>query len=158
VPTARLDPAHARPEDASDVEVAAAGKVSEAMEWIERARGHLFSLHQLIGRADLILDDAVALLREAGHEELADHVQDDVIGRNVLDGRWTFQIVEEFDVGYYAAARAADDLVRDRLMAGRRHVFEAEMKEQRRTAGRPGHEFRPPTAFDPDVAVHGEPI
>ena len=38
-------------------------------------------------------------------------------------------------------------------MAGRRHVFEAELKEQRRTAGLRGHEARPPSAHDPGVVT-----
>jgi hypothetical protein len=67
----------------------------------------------------------------------------EVVGRNVLDGRWTFQIVEEFDDCYYEPVRAAERKIREQLMAGRRHVFEAEMKERRRSAGRPGHEARP---------------
>lgn len=134
---------HARPGGATDEEVLAAGKVSEAFEWIERARGHLFSFHQLVGHADFMLDEAVRLLQECGRADLADHVRDEVIGRNVLHGRWTFQVVEEFDDGYYATARAADDLVRRELMAGRRHVHEAELKDRRRTPGRDGHERRP---------------
>ena len=36
-----------------------------------------------------------------------------------------------------------DRQVRDELVAGRRHLFEAEMKEDRRTRGRRGHEARP---------------
>jgi hypothetical protein len=35
--------------------------------------------------------------------------------------------------------------VRDELQQGRRHVYESEMKERRRTRGRPGHERRPYT-------------
>ena len=66
-----------------------------------------------------------------------------VVGRNVLEGRWTFQIMEEFDDGYYQAVRDAERRVRDELMDGRRHVFEAELKEERRTRGRPNHESRP---------------
>ena len=30
------------------------------------------------------------------------------------------------------------------LAGGRRHLYEAEMKERERTPGRPGHEARPP--------------
>jgi hypothetical protein len=58
-------------------------------------------------------------------------------------GRWTFQIVEEFDETYYRPVAAMEQHVRDALMGGRRHVFEAELKERRRTHGRPGHEARP---------------
>jgi hypothetical protein len=61
----------------------------------------------------------------------------------VLHGRWTFQVVEEFDDGYYQPVVAVEAAVRDALVAGRRHVYEAELKEERRTAGRPHHERRP---------------
>ena len=66
-----------------------------------------------------------------------------MVGRNVLYGRWTFQVVEEFDDNYWSPLRDHERAVRDKLMAGQRHVFEAEMKERRRTDGRPGHEAAP---------------
>ncbi|CAN5780730.1 hypothetical protein BH10ACT9_BH10ACT9_53360 [soil metagenome] len=47
-----------RPEVVSDAAVAAAGAVSEALEWVERARGELYTFHQLRGRADLLLGQA----------------------------------------------------------------------------------------------------
>lgn len=142
------DRAHQRPPGVGDLQVEAAGKVSEAFEWIERARGRLYDFHQLIGRADFILEDAAELLDRCGNAELADHVRRDVIGRNVLDGRWTFQIVEEFDDVYYGVVRDAVRDLETALMAGRRHVYEAEMKEQRRTRGTRGHERRPPAVPD----------
>lgn len=52
---------------------------------------------------------------------------------NVLPGRWTFQMVEEFEDGYYATARGLNQDVMDELAGGRRHVYEAEMKRERRT-------------------------
>ena len=135
---------HQRPAGVSDETVAAAGKASEALEWIERARGALYEFHQLMGRADLLFGDAADLLEDAGHGDLAKLVRTDVVGRNVLDGRWTFQIVEEFDDCYYEVVRDAERRIRDDLLAGRRHVYESEMKDQRRTPGRTGHERRPP--------------
>jgi len=138
-----VDDAHSRPEGASDELVEANGKFSEALEYIERVRGHLYSFHQLIGHADLLLDEVVENLRATGHGDLADRVRDELLGRNVLAGRWTFQIVEEFDDGYYAAFRNLEQLVRDKTLDGRKHVFEAEMKQRRRTHGRPGHEATP---------------
>lgn len=41
---------HTRPDQASDAHVAVAGKMSEALECLERARGHLYSFHQLMGQ------------------------------------------------------------------------------------------------------------
>ncbi|MER7275735.1 hypothetical protein ABT369_14860 [Dactylosporangium sp. NPDC000244] len=137
------DAEHTRPAGVSDRTVEALGKLSEALETVERARGRLYDLHQLIGHADLMLDDAVDLLRAAGHGELADRVSRELVGRNVIAGRWTFQLVEEFDDGYYALFKDLDRQAREQLAGGLRHLFEAEMKEQRRTHGRPGHEARP---------------
>ncbi len=61
----------------------------------------------------------------------------------MLPGRWTFQVVEEFDDDYWSVLRAHEKAVREDLMLGARHVYEAEMKEARRTRGRPGHEATP---------------
>ena len=138
-----LDADHARPDAASDELVSATGKLSEALEYVERARGHLYGFHQLMGHADLLLDDVVDGLRGAGRPELADRVADELVGLNVLPGRWTFQLVEEFDDGYYATFRGLEQDVRTETVGGRRHVLEAELKQRRRTRGRPGHEATP---------------
>ncbi len=135
--------AHTRPEGVSDATVDATGKLSEALETVERARGHLYAFHQLMGHADLLAGEAADLLHEAGHEEIAERLLDEIIGRNIAEGRWTFQLVEEFDDGYWAGFREFEKRVRDELVAGRRHLFEAEMKEARRTPGRRRHEARP---------------
>lgn len=132
-----------RPDGVDDDTVEAVGSLSEALEYVERARGHLYSFHQLIGHADLLLGETCDKLRDAGHRDIADTLAEDMVGRNVLHGRWTFQIVEEFDDDYWSPLREHERSVRDTLMAGRRHVFEAEMKERRRTKGRPGHEAVP---------------
>ncbi len=134
---------HRRPANVDDTTVAAAGKLSEALETTERARGHLYTFHQLTGGADFALERAAELFREAGHDRIADRISTELVGRNVLSGRWTFQIVEEYDDGYYDLFRSIEREVRDALLQGRRHVYEAEMKEARRTNGLPGHEARP---------------
>jgi hypothetical protein len=137
------DDPHQRPARVDDATVEAVGTVSEALEWVERARGRLYDFHQMIGRADLMLGQAADELEAAGHSGLARQLRDEVVGRNILEGRWTFQIVEEFDDGYYEAFRAGERHVREQLTGGRRHVFESEMKERRRTHGRRHHEARP---------------
>jgi hypothetical protein len=138
-----LDDAHARPPGTSDTTVAAIGKLSKAFEVVEEARGYLYAFHRRCGTADLTLQEAVAQLRQAGHHELADEIDTDLVGRNILPGRWSFQVVEEYDDGYYATFRGHERRAREALMAGRRHVAEAEMKEEERTPGRPGHEATP---------------
>jgi hypothetical protein len=137
---------HRVPEGVSDATVEAVGKLTEALEWIERARGHLYDFHQMSGRADLTVGEAVEALRDAGHEALAERIQSELVGRNVIEGRWTFQVVEEYDDGYWSVARDLEREVRDELTQGRRHLFEARMKEDRRTHGHPHHTARPPAA------------
>ena len=100
-------PEHRRPEGASDETVEALGKLSEALEVVENARGYLYAFHRLTGMGDLALGDAVDLLRQAGHPEIADRIDRELVGRNVIEGRWTFQIVEDYDDGYYALVQAA---------------------------------------------------
>jgi hypothetical protein len=132
-----------RPDGVRDETVAAVGKLTEALERVERARGRLYDFHQLMGSADALMGEAADMLADAGHDDWADRVQREIVGRNVLDGRWTFQIVEEFDALYYDAVRTVERQVRDDLTAGRPHVFEAEMKAERRSPGEPGHDATP---------------
>lgn len=128
---------HTIPDGVDMATVEAVGLVSEALEYTERARGHLYSFHQLTGGADLKLGDAVDKLREAGHHEIADEIEREIVGRNVLPGRWTFQLVEEYDDTYYSVFKSLERETRDRLVGGRRHLYEAEMKERLRTQGAP---------------------
>jgi hypothetical protein len=129
--------------DLDDATVEALGKISEALESVERARGHLYGFHQLTGKADFELQDAVELLRKAGHTALADDLDRELVGRNVLGERWTFQVVEDYDANYWATFRAFDARARDELAGGDRHVFEARMKQRSRTPGLPHHEAGP---------------
>jgi hypothetical protein len=138
-----VDDAHTRPPGTTDETVEALGKLSEALEVVEDARGQLFNFHRKIGMADLALGEAVEMLRRAGHGELADRIETEVLGRNILAGRWTFQIIEEFEDGYYATFTEHERAAREELVGGRRHLFEAEMKQERRTPGRPGHAATP---------------
>ncbi|CAN5234018.1 hypothetical protein BH23ACT9_BH23ACT9_12840 [soil metagenome] len=134
-----------RPEGVTDETVEALGTMSEAVEWIERARGRLYDFHQMSGHADLLMGEAVDALRRAGHDEQADRLQQEIIGRNVVEGRWTFQIVEDYDDHYWSAVREETAAVRDQLVGGTRHIFEAEMKADRITPGHPEHTPMPPT-------------
>ena len=119
------------------------GKLSEALEWIERARGRLYDFHQMSGHADLVLGDAADALADSGHDDLAQHLRETFVGRNVIEGRWTFQIVEEYDDTYWEPVRTFERSARHAVLGGARHVYESEMKDARRTPSRPHHERRP---------------
>jgi hypothetical protein len=76
--------------------------MTEAFEKVQRARGALYDLHQLIGI-------------------------------DVLEGRWTYQVVEEFDDGFYAAWKAWQHRVLAVTVDGERHAAEARMKAERQS-------------------------
>jgi hypothetical protein len=126
------------PEDTVD----AVGKLTDALETIEVARGHLYAFHKLTGQADFEVEEAADLLAKAGHDALADRLRTELVGRNVLPGRWTFQVIEDYEETYYEPFRRLEREARD-LTGGRRHLYEAGLKEQRRTQGEPGHEAKP---------------
>jgi len=58
--------AKARPPGLDDTTVQALGKLSEAFEVVENARGHLYEFHRMSGMADLTLQDAIRGFRLAG--------------------------------------------------------------------------------------------
>ena len=124
----------------------AVGKLRKALETTERARGRLYDFHQMTGTADFELGDAVRALREAGLDQQADLVERDLVGRNVIGDRWTFQIVEDYDDGYYASFRRIEAQVRRDAGDVPRHGYEQQLKDGRRTHGRPGHEAGMPSS------------
>jgi hypothetical protein len=91
------DAAHTAPEGVSDALVEALGSLSQALETVVRARGRLYDFHQLTGSADLALGDAVRQLRAAGATDDADLLDREILGRNVVPGMWTYQLVEAYD-------------------------------------------------------------
>ncbi|MEU0336707.1 hypothetical protein [Streptomyces sp. NPDC006193] len=137
------DRRHRRPDGVGDEVVEALGALSKALETTERARGRLYDFHQLTGTADFQLDRAVELLRRAGHPRWADRIQAEILGRNVIPGHWTFQIVEAYDRTYYQPFKELEGRVVQELAGGRGHLYEAELKEVRRTRGHPHHTARP---------------
>ncbi|WP_238445724.1 hypothetical protein [Salsipaludibacter albus] len=147
-----------RPDGLDDDTVTALGRLSEALEWVERARGRLYDFHQMSGHADLLVGEAVDALREAGHDAQADRLERELVGRNVVEGRWTFQLVEEYDDTYWSVARDLEAAVRDELADGVRHVHEAEMKADRITPGHPRHRPTPADVGDDGNANGRSPL
>ncbi|SDF93251.1 hypothetical protein [Klenkia brasiliensis] len=129
--------------DLDDTTVEALGTLSEALETVEQARGFLYAFHQLSGKADVLLGEAVDGLRSAGATALAEDLERDLVGRNVVADRWTFQVVEDYDAGYWSTFRAFDARAREELSGGDRHVLEARMKQRERTPGAPRQKAGP---------------
>jgi hypothetical protein len=123
-------PGHPVPDGVSDDTVAALGELSAAFEVLEEARGHLYAFHRRLGKADLELQQAVDHLRKAGHRELADEIDEVLVGRDVVPGLWTYQIVESYDRTYYDVWKAAVEKAERVAGHGTPHLAESDMKVQ----------------------------
>jgi hypothetical protein len=100
-----------------------------ATEWVERAWGSLLDFHHRVGHAQLMMLKAADLLREAGQEELAGRLADDIAGLEAIPGHWTYQMVDEFREHFLAPVRGFEEEVRARLADGIRHRMEAGQKQ-----------------------------
>src|SRR5215213_154174 len=98
-------PGRTTPESVDDTTVEALGKLSEALETCERARGHLYTFHQLTGSSAIQLGGAVDALGKPGATVIVEGIDRAVGSRNGLPGQWTFQIMEEYDVTYWSLFR-----------------------------------------------------
>ena len=121
-------PVHPVPDGVGDETVAALGELSAAFEVVEEARGHLYAFHRRSGTADLALQQAVDHLRKAGHHELADEIDQVLVGRDVVPGMWTFQLVEAYDRSYHDVWRAVVEKAERVAGGGLPHLAESGMK------------------------------
>jgi hypothetical protein len=111
-----------------DAALRAAHRLEVAVEWIERSFGALLDAHHAAGHAQEMLLEAAGLLREAGREDLADAVLAEAACKDAAEGRWTYQIVDEFRGHLLDPARRLDERVRAELTGGVRHRYEARLK------------------------------
>jgi hypothetical protein len=116
--------------DDPDATTTALHEVELALEWLQRAQGHLLEFHHATGHAMDHLADAERLLRDCGHTDLADRLRDTHLPSGVVDDdRWSYDIVEGFQSGILADVAAFERETRDRLTDGSRHV--AERRQER---------------------------
>jgi hypothetical protein len=120
--------ARERPPGVTDETASALGKLSEALEAAEHARGMLYGFHQLCGTVDKHVQDAVELFRKADQPELAAEIEQCLVGRDIVDGMWSFQLVEAYDEQYWEVFRDVEREARARCAVPAKHVYEAEMK------------------------------
>lgn len=130
----------------TDAERKALHEVELGVENLHRAHGHLVSFHHSTGRAMDHLAVAEDLLRDAGHEALANRLRDEYLPRGVVPpcdgddataGRWSYDILEQFQETFLDDVVGFGDSVHDRIADGQRHVTErqqeAEWKRRART-------------------------
>lgn len=106
-------------------------EVELGLESLHRAHGHLVSFHHAVGHAMDHLADAEAMLRECEQGELADRLRDDHLPSGVThSGTWTYDLLEQFQEGFMTEVSDFEELVRESIADGERHVAERRMQHQ----------------------------
>ena len=117
-------------------EIDALHEVEVGTEWLQRAHGHLLAFHHAVGHGMDHFETAEYVLRGEGHDELADELRDDLLPLGVLDGTWSYGVVEAYQEGLLPATLDYEERLREELADGERHV--AERRQRRRWRERAG--------------------
>ena len=87
--------------DIDDETESALHELELGIEGLRKAHGYLVQFHHVTGHAMEHFNEAESHLRDAGHDELADHIRDEILPCGVLGGdRWTYELVESFETGF----------------------------------------------------------
>ncbi|WP_435151466.1 hypothetical protein [Haladaptatus sp. DFWS20] len=115
----------------SDDEEVALHELELGIEGLRKAHGYLVHFHHATGHAMSHLRVAESNLREAGHDEFADHIRDEILPCGLLgDERWTYDLLEKFEEEFFNDVLAFERDVREDVASGERHV--KERRQQRR--------------------------
>lgn len=118
------------PTELSDVEKSALHDLQLGTEHIYRAYGRLLEFHHETGRAMDKFEDAREKLTEAGHDEFAEQLQNDILPAGTIDELWTYEIVETVHDEFIQEATEFESSVRDALAGGQRHITEQEQQQR----------------------------
>ena len=114
----------------TDAEVEALHEVELTVECLRRAHGKLVEFHHDVGHAMDHLATAESVLRESGHDDVADEIRDLYLPRGVIDeDRWSYDVLESFEADFLADLTDFEERARLEIADGRRHV--AERRQER---------------------------
>lgn len=120
-------------EGLSETELEALHELQLGKENLHKAHGNLIKFHHKIGRGMGHYDTAVDLLREEGHDDLADNLQNGM-AMGVIEGRWSWSIVDEFEEFFLPTNLDAEADIRTELTddSRERHINERLLENKAR--------------------------
>ncbi|MFB6129394.1 MAG: hypothetical protein ABEJ28_01065 [Salinigranum sp.] len=116
-------------EGLSDDERAAVERTERGIEWFHRAQGSLLEFHHAVGQA---MDEfgEVAEHLDGEHDDLAAAIREEILPAGVTaDGKWTYEVVEEFEEGLLAEAEDVADGAFEDLVDSERYAIERRGRE-----------------------------
>lgn len=114
----------------SDTEMEALHRLQLGVEHVYRGYGALLSCHHSIGHGMDHFEAARELLREAGHEESAETLRDEILPAGFVGDMWTYELVDAARTGFVADVAAFEEAVRADLADGEDHVSERALQRR----------------------------
>ncbi|PSP95050.1 hypothetical protein BRC91_03335 [Halobacteriales archaeon QS_4_62_28] len=114
----------------TDTEREALHRLQLGVEHIYRGYGSLLACHHSIGHGIDHFEAARELLREAGHEEYADALRDEIIPSGFVGEQWTYELVDDVRTGFVADVTDFERAIRADLADGTPHVSERALKRR----------------------------
>ncbi|MCO8246816.1 MULTISPECIES: hypothetical protein [unclassified Haladaptatus] len=117
--------------DLDDETESALHQLELGIEGLRKAHGYLVQFHHVTGHAMEHFSEAENDLRDAGHDDIADHIRDEILPCGVLGGdRWTYELVESFETGFLHDIESFERVTREEIAGGERHVRERRMQRE----------------------------
>jgi len=116
--------------DLSETEVEALHRLQLGVEHMYRGYGALLSCHHSIGHGMDHFEAARELLAEAGHEEYADALRNEILPAGLVDDMWTYELVDAARTGFVADVANFEQAIRTDLVDGREHVSERALQRR----------------------------
>lgn len=117
--------------DLTEKEIEALHHLQLGKEDIKKARGYLMDFHHEIGSGMNHYKKAHELLEEVDRDKSADEISE-MVPRDVIEGYWSWKLVEEFESHFYDPVSDAEESVRDRMADGEEHINEQIMEKDRK--------------------------
>lgn len=118
--------------DPTESEPTAVSDVRRALEHANRAYGALLEFHHEIGRTMERLEESADALEAAGYDEFADEIREHHLSAGVVEDRWSYEVVADFETGFLADVDDFEGCVREELADGERYVAARRLKRHRR--------------------------
>lgn len=124
-------------ETVNEIDCDALHEVELCIERLHRAHGHLIAFHHNIGRAMNHMAAAEPLFREGGHPDIADTIRDEYLPRGIIaadhstdpiDGRWSYDILENFQDVFFNDMVDFGHEIHDRVADGSWHAAERQQE------------------------------
>lgn len=113
----------------SEEEVQGLHELQLAIEGVYQGYGKLLDAHHTIGGAMDHWKDGTEMLREAGHDDIADKL-DDVRGVGVSGDSWTYELVQDARDEFVSPIDETHQEVREELADGVDHINERRQRNQ----------------------------